>query len=533
MPCGYGNVCRCDNERMHASTLSLAASIPTTTKSLCLRKLLSRLPKQDWLVAAWVIDRGRGHKGFRQPPGFNYPQQHVTAAIHEAGAIRGWEIETLTTECLAFALNLGPRVLNIRSWPAIAQLVTLLRDIGNAETGLTDPSAILRNMNRILSQQLPWQVHEHIIEDYVRWWFIFDSEKLQSIFLARMGVSVKKFCMIGLAWALVLKENPFVSCPTAESALGLTADDIKAFIKATCAPLARAVAEATAIVATGAEIDFRKSNLRQKPVVMVGDNDYFICPIWQLFLWRITSGLYYDVVADVRAPHEIGARYENELLSSVAIGLAVSGEINYGTAKRPKLSPDCIVHRAGAIEILVECKAKKLPQVAQHSMLDTRERTISIDELAKGVVQLCRFEKALHEAAVRDFRESSDGIVLVLVTLDDFIFTGSDISGAVFNRAREIALEVEERFERIEQERVTLCTATELEEICSKYAFDDIKRICTASAEKKFPQYAVVNVAMEGFRNEHRAENYPLAHLLDGLLGVPLDQIAPKSGGAP
>ena len=247
-----------------------------------------------------------------------------------------------------------------------------------------------------------------------------------------------------------------MSCPTAESALGLTADDIKAFVKAARAPLARAVAEATAIVATGAEIDFRKRNLRLKPVVMVGDNDYFICPIWQLFLWRITSGLYYDVVADVRAPHEIGARYEKytqELLSSVAIGLAVSGEINYGTAKRPKLSPDCIVHRVGAIEMLVECKAKKLSQVAQHSMLDTRERTISIDELAKGVAQLCRFEKAFHEAAVRDFRESSDGIVLVLVTLDDFNFTGSDISGAVFNRAREIALEVEERFERIEQER--------------------------------------------------------------------------------
>ncbi len=501
-----------------------------------LRKLLSRLPKQDWLVAAWVIDRGRGNKGFRQPPGFNYPQEYVTAAIHEAGAIRGWEIETLTTECLASVLNPGPRVLNIRSWPAIAQLVTLVRDIGNAETGLTDPSAILRNMNRILSQQLPWQVHEHIIEDYVRWWFIFDSDRLQSIFLARMGVSVKKFCLIGLAWALLLKENPFVSYPTAETALGLTADDIKAFVKATCAPLAQAIAEAMTIVATGAEIDFRKSNLRQKPVIIVGDNDHFICPIWQLFLWRITSGLYYDVVADVRAPHEIGARYEKytqELLSSVAIGLAVSSEINYGTSKRPKLSPDCIVHRAGAVEMLVECKAKKLPQVAQHSMLDTRERTISVEELAKGVVQLCRFEKALHEGAVQDFRESSEGVVLVLVTLDDFIFTGADISGAVFTRAKEIALATGDRFDRIEQERVTLCTAAELDELCSKYAFDDIKRICAASAEKKYPQYAVINVAMEGFRNERRAENYPLAHLLDGLLDVPLNQIAGKSGGTP
>lgn len=139
---------------------------------------------------------------------------------------------------------------------------------------------------------------------------------------------------------------------------------------------------------------------------------------------------------------------------------------------------------------------------------------------------MCRFEKALHEGSVRGLRESSEGIVLVLVTLDDFIFTGADISGAVFNCAKEIALATGERFDDIERERITLCTATELDELCSSYAFEDIKRICMASAEKKFPQYAVTNVATEGFRNERRAENYPLAHLLDRLLDLPVDQIA-------
>lgn len=389
---------------------------------------------------------------------------------------------------------------------------------------MTEPSAVSRNISRILSQQLPWQVHHHTVEDYVRWWFIFDSERLRSIFLARMGVSVKKFCLIGLAWALLLKENVYVSYPTAQSALGLTADDIKAFVNATCASFAQAVAGAKEIVATGAEVDFRRSNLRQKPIIVVGHNDQFICPIWQLFLWRITSGLYYDVVADVKAPHEIGARYEKytqELLSSVAVGLDVSGEINYGTTKRPKLSPDCIIHRAGAVEMLVECKAKKLPQVAQHSMIDTRERTISVEELAKGVVQLCRFETALREANVSGFSRSANEIVLLLVTLDDFIFTGPDITGAIFSRAREIALTAEERFERIDQERVTLCTATELDELCSHYTFDDIKLICTASVDGRFREYAVVSTAREAFQSQRRPGSYPLAHLFDRLLDAP------------
>jgi hypothetical protein len=267
-----------------------------------------------------------------------------------------------------------------------------------------------------------------------------------------MGVSLKKFRLMGFAWCLVLKENVYVNYPTAEKALDLSTDDIKAFVNGTCASLAEAIAGAKEIVATGAEIDFRRSNLRQRPVIMIGDNNQFICPIWQLFLWRITSGLYYDVVGDVRAPHEIGKRYEKyaqELLSAVAVGFEVRGEINYGTAKKPKLSPDCIVHRSGAVEMLIECKAKKLPQVAQHSMVDTRERNDSIEELARGVVQLCRFEQALLNGAVGLSR--SDELVLLLVTLDDFIFTGPDITGSVFSRSKEIASAAGEHFLRIEQ----------------------------------------------------------------------------------
>jgi hypothetical protein len=495
-----------------------------------LRKLCSRLPKPDWLFAAWVLDRGRGNKDFQQPPGFNYPQQYLTASISEPGAIHGWEIETLTTECLACSLRPGPRVLNVRSWPAIAQLVDLLREIGNAETGLTEPEDILRNVRRILSQQLPWQIHHHTVEDYVRWWFIFKSETLQSIFLKRTGVSFGKFCLMGLAWALVLKENPYVRYPTAERALSLTEGDIEAFVKATSTSLERAVAGAREIIATGAEIDFRKSNLRQRPIIMVGDNDQFICPLWQLFLWRITSGLYYDVVADVKAPHEIGKMYEEytlELLRTVAVGLETSGEINYGTTKQPKLSPDCIVHCQGAVEMLVECKAKKLPQVAQHSMVDTKERADSIRELAKGIVQLCRFEQALKQAAVAKF-SGTDQIAFLLVTLDDFIFTGPDITESVFDGATEIASKAGEHFQRIERKDVALCTATELDELCSRYSFEDIKRICSASTQDRFKGYALVNVAQEGFKNERRPDNYPLAHLMDELcrVGV-LDAAAP------
>lgn len=490
-----------------------------------LRKLLGRLPKSDWLFATWVIDRGHGNKGFRQPPGFNYPQQNLTAGTQETGAVRGWEIETLTTECLACPVKHGPRSLDVRNWPAIAEVVRLLRDVGNAETGMTEPNAVLRNIRRSMSQQIPWQVHSHTIEDYVRWWSMFQSEKLQSIFAARMGVSLRSFTMMGFSWCLVLKENSYVPYPKAEDALAVTLSDVDAFVEGTCMSLAEAEAGAKDIVATGAEIDFRRSNLRQRPVIMLGKNDQFICPIWQLFLWRITSGLYYDVVGDVQAPNEIGKQYEIytlKLMTAVVRDGQVIGEINYGTAKKPKMSPDCIVHREGAVEMLIECKAKKLPQVAQHSMIETKERISAIEELAKGVVQLCRFESALRRSVVADF-SASDDLILLLLTLDDWVFTGSDITDSIFERAAEIAVAAEECFPRIEKRQITFSTATELDELCSHYSFNDIKRICAArTSEDKFKDWAIVSVASEGFKKERLPKSYPLADLLDSLISVPL-----------
>src|ERR1700758_4531004 len=48
-----GNVCRCDNERMHASTLSLATSSPTTTRSFC--AIIHSLPCSFGLVARATV----------------------------------------------------------------------------------------------------------------------------------------------------------------------------------------------------------------------------------------------------------------------------------------------------------------------------------------------------------------------------------------------------------------------------------------------------------------------------------------------
>ena len=233
---------------------------------------------------------------FYKPFGYQYPDEFLFAKIGEPGAIHGWELEALITELMAAPELTGPRTLNAKNWMAIAALVNALRSVGNAEAGLHDPSLIWRSMSRTLLRQIPWQVHRWNETDAVRWWFIFQSELLQTIFCERVGVSLRKFIRMGMAWNQTLNEAPFRSYPTADRDFGVTPAEIASFVSAICGTVAEISSASREIVREFPEIDFRRGALRQKPVIVI-DNTY-IRPIEQLLSWRITSGLYYDVIGD-------------------------------------------------------------------------------------------------------------------------------------------------------------------------------------------------------------------------------------------
>jgi hypothetical protein len=487
-----------------------------------LRYLLSCLPKIDGLAAFWVLDRGRMNKDFVVPTGYDYPAEFLFAQIFEKGAIFGWELESLVTELLAASRNSGPRTLNAKSWNAIAQLIRAIRKAGNAEAGLVDPQLIWRSMFRILHRQLPWQMHIGNVADAVRWWSIFESTMLQSMFENKRGLRLQRFIQLGLAWDQQLNRSAFVQKPTAIDGLEISQSDIEAFLRMISRPIAEATEVAREIIRTSSEIDYRRGALRDKPVINFTRNNahYYIRPIEQLLLWRMTSGLYYDVIEHEDASNEIGAQFERyivRLLSVIAKDRNVSSDFTYGTKRAPQRSPDCIISKQGVVEVLIECKAKKIPLIAQTSLSETSERSVSIAELAKGVLQLCRFGQALEHHVVPGMRAPSPPILL-LVALDDWVFTGADVRRDIFRQGKELLEANGLGTQRVNE--VVLCTATELDRLVSTYSYADLKRICEQSIKDQYRDYALFGVANECFSHEAHKFDYPLKGELDRLVGI-------------
>lgn len=461
---------------------------------------------------------------FKCPPGYDYPDEYLHAKIDHPAAVHGWELETLLSEMLACDRLEGRRTLNMKSWKAVAGLVNSLRDAENAEAGLVDPKLIFRSLFRTFHCQFPWQTHYWNAADSIRAWSIFQSDLLRSIFQDRVGLELQSFIRIGMGWSVIFNGKPFSAPPVAAPAVRICAEDVAAFVRATSVSLDDACQAARKIVAAAPELGYRRSAMRERPLISIGEgpNTQFVRPIEQLLFWRITSGLYYDVIGDPRAPKEIGAQFELyilRLMAAFAIGIAVQGEIEYGTKQNPRRSTDCIIHVGGRVEVLIECKAKKLPLLAQTSLVESAARTVAVTEIAKGVVQLCRFEQAVLNGSVPGFRYGESPILL-LVTLDAWIFTGSDIMGEVYRVAKEIAVVQGVSTERIDKRAVVMCTATELDQIASTYRYDDLKRICTKAIETKFQEYALISVARECFSEDRREPKYPLLAELDGLIGL-------------
>jgi hypothetical protein len=229
--------------------------------------------------------------------------------------------------------------------------------------------------------------------------------------------------------------------------------------------------------------------LRQKPVIRFtqdGKNIY-IRPIEQLLQWRFTSGLYYDVIGDPRAPNLIGEQFEKYVRRLCAAAFKtqeVNGDYNYGSAARPRMSPDVLIGAKDNLSLIIECKSKKVSLAIRQSIDINEQRKVAVLELAKGIVQLNGFHEFITSSQDARFRAETN-LPKLLVTLDDWVFVGSNVREEIEAVAVELSQRVRLRSPR-ELTSVVFCTATELDQLVSTFEFETILEIIQMASTQKF-----------------------------------------------
>lgn len=197
-----------------------------------------------------------------------------------------------------------------------------------------------------MQRQMHYQTRRIRVTDFVRWRCILKGEIIENSFRMKTGTSIANFMLLGLSLYTETTKSIIVmkdikTPPTREMSHYI------ALLENISRHTFELTHRAQALVNDAHSFAYRGSVLRETPVIRVYGSEGvgLICPISQLLLWRVTSGMYYDVIYNSKVSNEIGKNFEEyvQCLLKKTFGnlYRVEPELEYG--KKGKKSKPRIV----------------------------------------------------------------------------------------------------------------------------------------------------------------------------------------------
>ncbi len=351
-----------------------------------LRRRISRCGCVDSLYVIWAYSQFLQVRSFRFPDGIEKHQEflansRVNFLIHE------WELETLATEVILHAER-GNKTM--RQWWTLASIVKKLRNLENELYGDDGDPDIFIEMARIMHRQISWQQFRPSTKLLYRYHRIFSDPAVDAICRKVVGLPVDGLYCQGV-WAYA----ELARVPALKFGDAITRD-AQLFLQFAGRPLA----ELRTLIAAAHRLDhsyaYQVGPLRQFPLVTVEANAqrYVLCPLPTLLFWRLTSGLYFDLIkGDRDFGNALGSSFERhvgEILAAVVTSpsLRYVEQAKYGTRQTPKATCDWLLVEGETAAAFIECKTKRIRVAAKTAMGDLTPLQEDIGVLADGVVQI-------------------------------------------------------------------------------------------------------------------------------------------------
>jgi hypothetical protein len=413
-----------------------------------LRKAFSMSRLDEVLVMVWCANALRKGQQKRIGGRFTYPEEAISAKPGSNFYIAPWVLETIVNEALFYPASrvAARRMRNTKSWDAFADLLNTIGDVENSQS-LDDvrQETIVNSIARIAWRQFPWQTGFKSAERLFRAWYLYNFPEANQYFIDHYGISLERFCYTGFAATAALQDFPAIIADSSFEGVGISAKERDAFLELA----ASSAADLRDIVRRDRlnqlQIAYAPSQLRRKPLVLIGKggrNEAF-CPLDDLLVYRISDGIYYDLVASDDLRQIVGQRFESYVAEVTGHYLCpayvVAAEGIYGTRSRPIATPDMRVLSEGSlIQAIVECKGRRMSFSLRTSPDPYMTNAVDYQELGKGVAQIWRYVADLRRGVTDDGMCIDPNTIGVLLTLDPWLQMSSDTVQSVLDLGREI-----------------------------------------------------------------------------------------------
>lgn len=444
------------------------------------KPLRNRLRTLSLLPSLLGIYRYAQFRQFNRPlpaelryPGFDWTSP-LEVGVHE------WTLELLARELILNAPDAGPRALT--TWNEYDALAKPVRDIENEIWGrLPDGGALIEyEMVRIAHRQFPWQVRPNfrLIASYFK---LYSSPRLAGLMAEAFGMSAVEFFQVAMALSGHFIDRPFFRKPVANQVNGVPQETVDRLVDRISLSLPELRERVRQMQTYNINWAYLFDPLRTWPIIDLG-NDELFCPMPTLLLWRLTEGVYFDLV-----PHRqlfdrnFGLAFQ-DLIGEVVRASDVDGRLQlfpeerYGTKKMPRDSVDWIVQDETA-SIFLECKASRLKAQAKVDLNDTATIDGEVDRLAGFVVQVYDTLADANRGIYRHWRSTGRPIYPFVVTLDEWLPSGRSLIHRLERKVREgleargIPLTV------LDESPFTLCSLYEFEAAARAFSSSGIDAV--------------------------------------------------------
>lgn len=358
------------------------------------------------------------------PREFDNPQLH-TKHKWDMGIFE-WELETLAREIILHCPPNGAKLIN--GWGRFVTAMNHVKRVENDAWGGGDHAPdILMEILRIAHRQFHWQ--QGVDQSYLsRFLKLYDHASIRPLIVAEFGMTTVELYQIGLALVGSLQGSMIIRTPLTNQINTVSADIINQFVGRVTKNLADVQREMREQQEYNVNWAYVFNPLWLHPLIRIAD-DVVIGPLPTLLLYRITSGVYFDLVGLEAFGNAIGLAFQDytgEVTRAADTGgnFKLFSEAEYGSKQKRKDSADWLVEDGGAT-LFLECKASRMKLQGK---IDIRAKESMEREIARLAGFVTQLYSTLSDALAGEYKHWHPGekpIYPVVLTLDEWHAFGS------------------------------------------------------------------------------------------------------------
>ena len=383
-----------------------------------------------------------------------------------------WEMEVLAREAIIVCSHQLSTSYTARKWNTFSSLVDKLKEVEDyISRYLIDDNAILDEVTvRMPHQQFKYQTELPSKTSLIRYSRIFGHSAVEPIVKRKTGLSPKQIFTIGaVLWLKYASQHLGVNYPLDELALpGISYADYDTFVQLYSLSMKEMKQRLTAERKLDDTFMYQFHALQSHPLILTELNGRLahICPLPTLFYWRITSGLFYDLIKERGFDHAFGTSFQDYIGAMFEKTFDSTSVTVYPEEpdRRPKRA-DWIIDQPSAF-MLIECKTKRITIGARTTIQDDNVLHTQLEVVGEAVLQSYQALEAYKNGKYHPLHYPYDPAkcpYICVVTLENWRLMGSQLE-----KLREIVkdklLHAGLDAGLMQQAPFVLCSVNEMEE---------------------------------------------------------------------